>query len=89
MNSQNLKIGTDLWKADREIVTVIDHALLFAIARGQISADEYGILETEENDFYKRVVEIRRGGEITPDQVNSGPFREQFYRECSRIGMPY
>ena len=64
----------------------MDHSLVLAIADGSVSAREFGVLEIEENDFFKNVINVRKGEKVTPSEVKSGPFRERFYRECSRIG---
>ncbi len=43
---QNLKLGTNLWKADREIVSDVDFHVIKAIAEGNEAASDYEIFAT-------------------------------------------
>ena len=87
--SQNLKVGTDLKKADRQLVKLVDYALIVAVAYGKEMVCDYGVLETEENDFFSHIERIRKGQTVTPAEITSGPFREKFYRACNNIGTIY
>ena len=78
-----------MWKADRQLVTLVDYALIVAIANGTEMACDYGVLETEENDFFSHVVRLRKGETVTQAEITSGPFREKFYRACNNIGSIY
>ena len=81
---QNLRVGTDIWKAGLEVMSSIDKLLAVAIAN-----DRYQFEFPEDTDFHKYVVGLRlrnTGLSIPLPNLTSGPYQERYYKTCSTLG---
>ena len=80
-------MGTEIWKKDHAVASHVDCLLANAMASGIVAASSFGVLEVEDNDFYANVIRLRKGEVLTVADFKSGPYREQFYKACSKIGQ--
>lgn len=71
---------------DRQVAGQVDFLLAHAMADGVVYARHYGVMETENNTFFSYVVRLRKGEEVTMEEVTNGPFQEKYFKECAKIG---
>ena len=84
---QNIRVGNDLWKKGLAVCGAADKLLAKAIAKeaGHGLQNRFSIMEG--TDFHDYVVLLRRADPRIPlPNLTSGPFREKYFKECSKAG---